>query len=99
MSYIAFGIGRLCTHAYEAILNASQRTNTEIRMKAMTRNMTIALTLLALTGCGSMTHRERDTVVGAGVGAAAGAAITGDVGGAVGGGIVGGVIGNQVGKH
>ena len=64
-----------------------------------TRNMTIALTLLALAGCGSMTHRERDTVVGAGVGAAAGAAITGDVGGAVGGGIVGGVIGNQVGKH
>jgi osmotically inducible lipoprotein OsmB len=71
----------------------------EVAMKATTRNVTIALTLLALAGCGSMTHRERDTVVGAGVGAAAGAAITGDVGGAIGGGIVGGVIGNQVGKH
>ena len=30
-----------------------------------------------------MSHRDTDTVVGAGVGAAAGAAITGDVGGAV----------------
>lgn len=68
-------------------------------MNSMTRNVTMALTLLALTGCGSMSHRDRDTVVGAGVGAAAGAAITGDVGGAVGGGIIGGVIGNQVGKH
>lgn len=68
-------------------------------MNSMTRNVTMVLTLLALTGCGSMSHRDRDTVVGAGVGAAAGAAITGDVGGAVGGGIIGGVIGNQVGKH
>jgi osmotically inducible lipoprotein OsmB len=68
-------------------------------MNSTARNATIALTLLALTGCGSMTHRERDTAVGAGLGAAAGAAITGDVGGAVGGGIVGGVIGNQVGRH
>ena len=68
-------------------------------MNATARNVTIALTLLALTGCGSMTHRERDTVVGAGVGAAAGAAITGDVGGAVGGGVVGGLIGHEVGRH
>jgi osmotically inducible lipoprotein OsmB len=68
-------------------------------MNATARNVTRALTLLALTGCGSMTHRERDTVIGAGVGAAAGAAITGDVGGAVGGGVVGGVIGHEVGRH
>lgn len=67
-------------------------------MNATTRNLAIAVSLLALTGCGSMSHRDRDTVVGAGVGAAAGAAITGDVGGAIGGGIVGGVIGNQIGK-
>jgi osmotically inducible lipoprotein OsmB len=68
-------------------------------MKAQMRNMAVVLGILALAGCGSMTHRDRDTVVGAGIGAAAGAALTGDVGGAVGGGIVGGVIGNQVGKH
>ena len=68
-------------------------------MNATMRNVAIALSFLALTGCGSMSHRDRDTVVGAGVGAAAGAAITGDVGGAIGGGIVGGVIGNRVGKH
>jgi osmotically inducible lipoprotein OsmB len=68
-------------------------------MNATARNVTIGLALLALAGCGSMSHRERDTAVGAGLGAAAGAAITGDVGGAVGGGIVGGVIGNQVGRH
>ena len=61
----------------------------------------LACTFLAitLTACGSMTTRERDTVVGAGVGAAVGAAVTGDVGGAVGGGVVGGVIGNQIGRH
>jgi osmotically inducible lipoprotein OsmB len=60
----------------------------------------IAGGLLALTlaGCGGMTTRERDTVVGAGIGAAAGAAVTGDTAGAVGGGVIGGVIGNQVGK-
>jgi osmotically inducible lipoprotein OsmB len=67
-------------------------------MNTTMRNVTLALTFLALAGCGSMTTRDRDTVVGAGVGAAAGAAITGDVGGAVGGGVVGGVIGNQVGR-
>ena len=68
-------------------------------MTSMARNMTIALALLGLTGCGGMSVRDRDTVVGAGVGAAAGAAITGDVGGAVGGGVVGGLIGNQVGRR
>jgi hypothetical protein len=35
------------------------------------------LGVLALAGCGGMTHRDTATVVGAGVGAAAGAAITG----------------------
>ncbi len=68
-------------------------------MNAAAKKAAVALAILALAGCGTMSHRERDTVVGAGVGAAAGAAITGDVGGAVGGGIVGGVIGNQVGRH
>ena len=68
-------------------------------MKATTKIMAGTCIVLTLAGCGSMTTRERDTVVGAGIGAAAGAAITGDVGGAVGGGVVGGIIGNQIGKH
>jgi osmotically inducible lipoprotein OsmB len=62
---------------------------------------TIALLCVAasLTACGSMSTRDRDTVIGAGIGAAAGAALTnGSVGGTIGGGVVGGVIGNQVGK-
>lgn len=67
-------------------------------MNATLKKATIALAMLAVAGCGTMSSRDRDTVVGAGLGAAAGAAITGDVGGAVGGGIVGGVIGNQVGR-
>lgn len=56
------------------------------------------LLALALAGCGGMSTRDRDTVIGAGIGAAAGAAVTGDTAGAVGGGVIGGVIGNQVGK-
>lgn len=68
-------------------------------MNAALRNVTLGFVLVTLAGCGGMTVRERDTVVGAGVGAAAGAAITGDVGGAIGGGVVGGVIGNQIGRH
>jgi osmotically inducible lipoprotein OsmB len=52
---------------------------------------------LSLTACGSMSTRERNTVIGGGLGAAAGAALTdGSVGGTVGGAVVGGVIGNQV---
>ena len=61
----------------------------------------IAGTILALmlAGCGGMSVRERDTVIGAGVGAAAGAAVTnGDPLGTVGGAAVGGVIGNQIGR-
>jgi osmotically inducible lipoprotein OsmB len=68
-------------------------------MNEATKKLAMALAIVTIAGCGTMSHRDRDTVVGAGVGAAAGAAITGDVGGAVGGGIVGGVIGNQVGRH
>lgn len=61
----------------------------------------IALLCVAasLTACGSMSTRDRNTVIGAGLGAAAGAAITdGSVGGTVGGAAVGGVIGNQINK-
>lgn len=61
---------------------------------------TLALAMLVgLSGCGTMTHREKSTAIGAGVGAVAGAVVTG--GGVIGtgvGAVVGGVIGNQVGK-
>jgi osmotically inducible lipoprotein OsmB len=59
-------------------------------MNEATKKLAMALAVVTIAGCGTMSHRDRDTVVGAGVGAAAGAAITGDVGG---------VIGNQVGRH
>jgi osmotically inducible lipoprotein OsmB len=68
-------------------------------MSNLTKLLAGALVVLNLAACGSMTTRERDTVVGAGVGTAVGAAVTGDVGGAVGGGVVGGVIGNQIGRR
>jgi len=54
---------------------------------------------LMLAGCGGMSVRERDTLIGAGVGGAAGAAVTnGSAAGTIGGAAVGGVVGNQVGK-
>jgi osmotically inducible lipoprotein OsmB len=55
--------------------------------------------IISLSGCSSMSHREKSTAIGAGVGAAAGAVLTGGgLLGTVGGAAVGGVIGNQVGK-
>ena len=68
-------------------------------MKAMTECVALVCIVASLAGCGGMSVRDRDTLVGAGIGTAAGAAVTGDVGGAVVGGVVGGVIGNQVGKR
>ena len=59
-----------------------------------------AALLLGLSGCSSMSTRDKNTAIGAGVGAAAGAVLTGgSAWGTVGGAAVGGVIGNQVGKH
>jgi osmotically inducible lipoprotein OsmB len=61
--------------------------------------MAIAVVLVGLAGCGDMSTRDKDTVVGAGVGAVGGAVLTGGSPvGTVGGAAVGGVIGNQVGK-
>jgi len=55
--------------------------------------------IMSLSGCSSMSHREKSTAIGAGVGAAAGAVLTGGgILGTVGGAAIGGVIGNQVGK-
>ena len=68
-------------------------------MSTTTKLLAGTCLLLTLGGCGGMTTRERDTVVGAGIGTAAGAAITGDVAGAAVGGVAGGVIGHEVGRH
>ncbi|MBZ5788720.1 glycine zipper 2TM domain-containing protein [Burkholderia sp. D-99] len=60
---------------------------------------TVAMTIVVLAGCGGMSHRGTDTVIGAGVGGVAGAVLTGGSAlGTVGGAAVGGVVGNQVGK-
>ena len=62
----------------------------------------VAAMLLSLGGCdtmGSMSTRDKDTAIGAGVGALGGAVLTGGSAlGTVGGAAVGGLIGNQVGK-
>jgi osmotically inducible lipoprotein OsmB len=57
----------------------------------------VAMLLVALTGCGNMSTREKDTAIGAVVGGVAGE-VVGGTAGAVGGAVVGGIIGNQVGK-
>jgi osmotically inducible lipoprotein OsmB len=55
--------------------------------------------IVLLVGCGDMSRRRTDTVIGAGVGGVAGAVLTGGSAlGTVGGAAVGGVVGNQVGK-
>ncbi|HEY1607862.1 MAG TPA: glycine zipper 2TM domain-containing protein [Paraburkholderia sp.] len=58
----------------------------------------IVTVISSLTACDDMTHRQRDTAIGAGVGGVAGAALGGSALSTVGGAAVGGVIGNQVGK-
>jgi osmotically inducible lipoprotein OsmB len=54
----------------------------------------------SLAACSGMSHRGRDTAVGAGVGAVGGALLTGGSAlGTVGGAAVGGVIGNIAGQR
>lgn len=58
-----------------------------------------AALLLGLGGCSSMSTRDQNTAIGAGIGAVGGAILTGGSAlGTVGGAAVGGVIGNQVGR-
>lgn len=53
--------------------------------------------ILSLAACSSMSRRDRDTAVGAGIGALGGAVLTnGSALGTLGGAAVGGVIGHQV---
>ena len=71
-------------------------------MKTMQRfavSAVAAAVLLGLGGCESMSTRDKNTAIGAGVGAVGGAVLTGgSTLGTVGGAAVGGLIGNQVGK-
>lgn len=69
------------------------------RIRKLTLN-TIAITLLfTLVGCASMSARDRNTAIGAGVGAVAGSVLTdGDAVGTVGGAVIGGVIGHETTK-
>ncbi len=71
-------------------------------MKTMHRfavSAVAAAVLLGLSGCDTMSTRDKDTAIGAGVGAVGGAVLTGGSAlGTVGGAAVGGLIGNQVGK-
>jgi len=58
-----------------------------------------AAVLLGLGGCDTMSTRDKDTAIGAGIGAVGGARAYGrSAVGTVGGAAVGGLIGNQVGK-
>lgn len=72
---------------------------TTLKRNLLTSILGAAL-VLGLSGCSSMTTRDKNTAIGAGVGAVAGAVLTGgSAWGTVGGAAVGGVIGNQVGKN
>ena len=56
--------------------------------------------VVGIVGCGGMSTRDKDTVIGAGLGAAGGAAVTGgSTLGTLGGAALGGVAGNQYGKN
>ncbi|WDD90365.1 glycine zipper 2TM domain-containing protein (plasmid) [Burkholderia sp. FERM BP-3421] len=70
------------------------------KLPSVAVEMTLAaVAIVVLAGCGDMSRRGSDTVIGAGVGGVAGAVLTGGSAlGTVGGAAVGGVIGNQVGK-
>ena len=58
----------------------------------------LVATVASLSACDSMTRRQRDTAIGAGVGGVAGAASGGNALSTLGGAAAGGIIGNRVGK-
>ena len=67
-----------------------------------TKRLSTSLALvcaLSMTACSSMSTRDKNTAIGAGIGAVTGAVLTGGSAlGTVGGAAVGGVIGNQIGR-
>ncbi len=69
------------------------------RIMNILKNSTLVLLIIgALSACGNMSQRDKNTAAGAGIGGVAGAVLTGGALGTVGGAAVGGVIGNQIGK-
>jgi osmotically inducible lipoprotein OsmB len=76
------------------------RTNTNLVKNNLAMTIAAATLLMSLSGCTSMSSRDKNTAIGAGVGAVAGAVLThGSVLGTVGGAAIGGIIGNQIGTH
>jgi osmotically inducible lipoprotein OsmB len=70
-----------------------------ITTQTLKMSVIAAALLLSLGGCSSMSTRDKNTAIGAGVGAVGGAILTGgSTLGTIGGAAVGGVIGNQVGR-
>ncbi|CAI1564992.1 Osmotically-inducible lipoprotein B precursor [compost metagenome] len=58
--------------------------------------MVVVMATLCVTACGNMSHRDRNTAIGAGVGALGGAVLTdGSTLGTLGGAALGGIIGHQ----
>lgn len=56
----------------------------------------IIIMLVFLTGCSSMSTRDKNTAIGAGIGAVGGSVITGgSTAGALGGAAIGGLIGHE----
>jgi osmotically inducible lipoprotein OsmB len=75
-------------------------TNAILFKKNLVTTIVSAALIMSLSGCSSMSTRDKNTAIGAGVGAVAGAVLTGgSAWGTVGGAAVGGVIGNQIGHH
>jgi osmotically inducible lipoprotein OsmB len=58
--------------------------------------LVVVMATLSVTACGNMSHRDRNTAIGAGVGALGGAVLTdGSTLGTLGGAALGGIIGHQ----
>lgn len=74
--------------------------NTILVKKNLVTTIVATTLIVGLSGCSSMSARDKNTAIGAGVGAVAGAVLTGgSAWGTVGGAAVGGVIGNQIGHR
>lgn len=66
-------------------------------MKKVYAIVLTAILSTSLFGCSNMSHRDRNTAIGAGVGAIGGSVLTNGSGlGTLGGAAVGGIIGHQV---
>ncbi|BBO59959.1 glycine zipper 2TM domain-containing protein [Mycoavidus sp. B2-EB] len=67
-------------------------------LKSIRAAILLASMVASLTACESMTTRQRNTAIGAGIGSVAGAALGGNMLSTLGGAAAGGLIGNQVKK-